>query len=136
MSGDVPAEFVFISYFVLVSSMTFGSGLLLVWQRLALGNEIKSQAERFQSKLDAESQECRNQIDVLKQELTHRSVRERALEDLVHQHEQRWAYLALKGILPASGNINFTIGGDANIAGDVAGGDKTSNNAGSNVGRQ
>lgn len=110
--------------------MTFGGGLLLVWQRLALGNEINRQAERFRVQLEVESQECRSQIEMLKQELTHRSVRERALEDLVHQHEQRWAYLAMKGIWPAGGSINFTVGNDVNVAGDVAGGDKTTNNAG------
>lgn len=112
--------------FVAVGAVVTASGLVLLFQNKTFGDALRRQANLFEAQLSQLRSEQRADVQILKNDIRGRDEKIAELLDRVAEYESFMIKVGRVGL----NNLVFNVSGDTNIAGDVAGRDKLTNELG------
>lgn len=126
MDVQIPLWLAITFDFVAVGAVVTASGLVLLFQNKTFGDALRRQANLFEAQLAQIRSEQRADTQILKNDIKNRDEKIAQLLDRVAEYESFMIKVGQVGL----NNLVFNVTGDANIAGDVAGRDKLTNEIG------
>lgn len=126
MDVQIPLWLAITFDFAAVGAVVTASGLVLLFQNKTFGDALRRQANLFEAQLAQIRSEQRADIQILKSDIKGRDEKISELLDRVAEYESFMIKVGRVGL----NNLVFNVSGDANIAGDVAGRDKLTNELG------